>query len=304
MDGGRELGARGRRLLAGLVDATAAVGVAALLALLVEPLASLAEPTPSAGTALAQGTAVLAVLMLPLVMLVGLEAWFGTSPGKALVGLRVRTVDGHNPGLRRSLSRTAYRVSPVGLVGASWALASGQGRPWHDEWTGTVVDPRRPPAPSPAELAPPASPATSPSAIGARGGRGAEGGHADSSQELPLPASRGHALAGAGPNPAERSATTGKATPAARARQRAACRCRDEVSFEGDEAVDYAGGHLRAVRRRPARGELVLVCPATRAVWLAREPWAAEAGVTTLERQGPVSEARPRRDAPAATPGA
>lgn len=359
---------RGLRVAAGVVDVVVSLGLAALLAFVVQPLSGLADDTPSVPSALLLAAAVLAVVLVPFGLLVGLEARFGTSPGKALLGLRVRTDDGAAPGLRRSLRRTAYRASPVGLVGATWSLATGDQRTWHDQWSGTVVHGRPDRAPvalarsaaappaeraapvvgaidvleafttavtpvggggrgpgvagpaSPSDAARPAGPAgpgptTAPAApIGVSSPEEVDVAGVAATGHLPPPgdASRsdggdgaaqppGHdapSPAGGPAAPASRSDSSGAEAPA-RSSTPAECRCAQVERLEGDDAVTYAGGHLRAVRRRPEAGELVLVCPITKAVWLAREPWATDGGATTLVRQ---ASRRRRQGAPASSP--
>jgi uncharacterized RDD family membrane protein YckC len=68
-------------------------------------------------------------------------AWFGRTPGKALLGLAVTTRDGSRPGVGRSLLRfLGYLLSSIPLgAGFLWILVDDHRRGWHDHLAGTSV---------------------------------------------------------------------------------------------------------------------------------------------------------------------
>jgi uncharacterized RDD family membrane protein YckC len=68
-------------------------------------------------------------------------AWFGRTPGKALLGLIVTTENGARPGVFRSLARFGgYLLSAIPLgAGFLWILVDDHRRAWHDHLVGTRV---------------------------------------------------------------------------------------------------------------------------------------------------------------------
>lgn len=68
-------------------------------------------------------------------------AWFGRTPGKALLGLAVITQDGAKPSVLRSLLRVlGYIASSLPLgAGFLWILIDDHRRGWHDHLAGTRV---------------------------------------------------------------------------------------------------------------------------------------------------------------------
>ncbi len=77
----------------------------------------------------------------------------GRTPGMMLLGLRVVTASGDNPGVRRSIFRAlGYWVSAIALVGFAWIAIDARKQGFHDKLAGTFVIyawgmPAPPPAP-------------------------------------------------------------------------------------------------------------------------------------------------------------
>ena len=161
MEQGDQEAAPGRRLLAGIVDAVVLIAAAAVLAVAVQPLAGSDDDAPGGLLVVVQAAAILGVVIVPLLALVLLEAATGTSPGKRVLGLRVATPEGSPPGVARSARRLVYRISPVAVAGTVAATTTGR-RPWHDDWTGTVVRGGRRARSPPARPPPPRAPTRRP----------------------------------------------------------------------------------------------------------------------------------------------
>lgn len=83
------------------------------------------------------------VLALPVVFgayCVGFWTLLGRTPGMMLMGLRVVTVDGAPPGVRRSIVRAlGYWVSAILLLGFAWIAVDGRRQGFHDKLARTVV---------------------------------------------------------------------------------------------------------------------------------------------------------------------
>jgi uncharacterized RDD family membrane protein YckC len=64
----------------------------------------------------------------------------GWSPGKALLGIRVRRIDGHRPGPIHGLARTTMKSLGGGvLLGYLWAFWDEKHQTWHDKAADTYV---------------------------------------------------------------------------------------------------------------------------------------------------------------------
>jgi uncharacterized RDD family membrane protein YckC len=65
----------------------------------------------------------------------------GWSPGKALIGIRVRRVDGHRPGPVHGFARMMMKSlgSMVFLLGYLWAFWDDKNQTWHDKAADTYV---------------------------------------------------------------------------------------------------------------------------------------------------------------------
>ncbi|WP_165492168.1 RDD family protein [Egibacter rhizosphaerae] len=131
-----------------LVALVAALPGAGLFALLVEARGPWGVDALSA---VGIAVATLGLVTLPLVVLVGMEAW-GRSPGRWLVGIAVVLGNGHRPGPRRGAARAFARVGGLALwpfgpwvaVGVlvlvhGAVLLHPQGRGLHDRLAGTIV---------------------------------------------------------------------------------------------------------------------------------------------------------------------
>jgi uncharacterized RDD family membrane protein YckC len=80
-------------------------------------------------------------LLLSYLYFIFFFATTGQTVGKAIMGLRVVTIDGKRMGVRRSLIRTlCYTLSlaPLGL-GFLWVLGEDRRRAWHDKIAHTYV---------------------------------------------------------------------------------------------------------------------------------------------------------------------
>jgi uncharacterized RDD family membrane protein YckC len=78
---------------------------------------------------------------LPVVYPIGSWVFFGQTPGKALLGLRIVRADGRRMTLSTALLRyLGYWVSAIPLfLGFAWVLVDDQRRGWHDWIAGTYV---------------------------------------------------------------------------------------------------------------------------------------------------------------------
>jgi uncharacterized RDD family membrane protein YckC len=83
------------------------------------------------------------VLALPVVFAIycaGFWTLLGRTPGMILLGLRVVTVDGAPPGVRRSIVRAlGYWLSSILLLGFAWIAVDPRRQGFHDKLAGTLV---------------------------------------------------------------------------------------------------------------------------------------------------------------------
>jgi len=123
------LGARAGAALDHLLAAVPALGITALLAVLLEPL-----PVPLIGAG--------AVLVTTLAYFIWFEARHGATPVKGWLGLRVAKQDGSDIGPRESVLRNLIRpidFSTLYLTGIGLVLASNRDQRLGDRLAGTIV---------------------------------------------------------------------------------------------------------------------------------------------------------------------
>lgn len=127
----------GRRFVAALVDSFIAfLGFGFAVAALTGNLAS----TPEGVEFQLEGAAALALFGLCLGYFVVMEAAFGATLGKYLLGLRVQNADGNGVGIGAALVRNFVRIVDVCcLVGAVFIWSSTRRQRLGDLLAGTVV---------------------------------------------------------------------------------------------------------------------------------------------------------------------
>jgi uncharacterized RDD family membrane protein YckC len=90
-----------------------------------------------------RGAAVVFGLTLPAVLLTYCAAFWsliGRTPGMFLLGVRVVTADGGDPGIGRSIIRAlGYLVSAILLLGFAWIAVDRRRQGFHDKLAGTFV---------------------------------------------------------------------------------------------------------------------------------------------------------------------
>jgi uncharacterized RDD family membrane protein YckC len=308
-----------RRFVAASVDVVLAFGLALALGVALGRWLIPIDHEAVGVWLVAGALGLVAVALLPVLWFVAGESAFGATPGKALLGLRVLDESGGRLRARSALRRLLYRSALFGGLGVAGLLLDA--RPWHDRWAGAEVRPRRPIAPRRPENAPTDSPV--PGTVLGDHPSAADPGPTTPVRERTAPdetavaprAQERRALVDQPPasplphrfvpgSPAVRgdAATARSRRPDAAGSRRSGddadeCRCHELRELTGDEAADYARGHLLTVRRWPDAGRFTLVCPVTRSTWLAHDAWAAEGQETTLVRLGEGIEA----PSPAAT---
>jgi uncharacterized RDD family membrane protein YckC len=121
----QDLAGAGSRMIAGLVDLALQVTALLLLIIGVAGGASLIPQFLSAATDFALGILMGGILLSPVLYSLLFElAWDGQTPGKRLLGLRVRDLDGAAPGFGKLLLRALFRPLdilllvplPIGLI--------------------------------------------------------------------------------------------------------------------------------------------------------------------------------------------
>lgn len=142
----RETDVLGRRIGAQLIDGAASLVVFALVGgaatLLLGGLAT-GLRSPATAFVLAGPTAMLAGGLAAGALPIALEwGWDGQTLGKRALGLRVRTLDGRDPGLGTVLARNVLMAVDAMfgyLVGLAAILTSADGQRFGDRIAGTVV---------------------------------------------------------------------------------------------------------------------------------------------------------------------
>lgn len=129
----------GRRFLAGLVDAGVLLLGGAVFGAIFRYVAARGGVVSARPTNIvALGSVVAFLVLFYFGMSVALAA---STPGLAMMGLEIRTLDGNIPSTRESLWRAfGYLVSASALfLGFVWAIFDSDGLTWHDLMSGTYV---------------------------------------------------------------------------------------------------------------------------------------------------------------------
>ena len=116
--------------VAGFGRRLAAVTVDWVLALLIAGLFAGPDPLATGGGSTAQWT----VLGVWFLLTAAAVAAFGITPGMAVLGMRVASLDSTLVGVPRALLRTALLALVIPAL-----ARDGDGRGWHDRATSTVV---------------------------------------------------------------------------------------------------------------------------------------------------------------------
>jgi uncharacterized RDD family membrane protein YckC len=130
------------RALALAVDGVALGALAVILALVLGDARAASDPGSSSAGITLPGPVLALWFALSFVYFVAFEARLGATPGKLLVGMRVRSAGGGPVSLRQASVRTALRlVDGLGLyaVAAVAVLASPAAQRLGDRAAGTVV---------------------------------------------------------------------------------------------------------------------------------------------------------------------